>query len=382
MTSILLVIIYLSFISLGLPDGLLGSAWPAMHAEIGASSTAAGTVAMIISCGTIVSSLNADRLIHRFGAGKVTFASVALTAFALFAFSWCRSYLQLCIFALPYGLGAGAVDSALNNYVALHYKSRHMSWLHCFWGVGAAIGPYIMGYALAGGSWRSGYSTVGLLQSALTLILLFSLPLWRRADAAEQEEAHNVLSLKEAVSLPHAKALLGAFFLYCGIETSSGLWASSYLVQARGMDTVTAASWASLFYIGITAGRFVCGFITEKLGDRRMILLGNLIIAAGALVLFLPVSHITALIGLIMIGLGCAPIYPSIIHSTPDRFGKENSQSLIGVQMACAYAGSLVMPKLIGVILGAVSFAVYPVLLEAMAVLFFFVMRMAEKKNS
>lgn len=371
MLSLLLGIIYLSFISLGLPDSLLGAAWPVIHAEIGAPLSASGFVFMIIAVGTIVSSLLSDRLTRRLGAGKVTAISVAMTCAALFGFSFSRSYAMLCLWAIPYGLGAGGVDAALNNYVALHYASRHMSWLHCMWGVGATVGPAIMGAMLAAGhSWNAGYRSIGLIQLVLTAILLLSLPLWRAADGGAAESGRGgALSLREIVSLRGVKAVMLCFFCYCAVEQTVGLWASSYLVTARGVDPVTAAKCGSLFFLGITAGRAVSGFLTFKLGDREMVRLGLGIIALGILLVLLPVGNGAALAGLILIGLGCAPVYPSLIHSTPAHFGAERSQAIIGVQMASAYTGTSLMPPLFGALAARTSIRFFPLYLLVLLVL-------------
>ena len=350
MSSLLLAIIYLSFISLGLPDSLLGSAWPIMHRELGVPLSWSGIVFMIISLGTIVSSLLSDRLTRRFGPGRVTAFSVAATCAALFGFSLSRSFPLLCLWAIPYGLGAGGVDAALNNYVALHYASRHMSWLHCMWGVGASLGPSIMGAALAGGyGWNAGYRSIGFIQIVLSGILFLSLPLWKSADGGtESASGSKALSLGEIVALPGAKLIMLCFFCYCAIEQTVGLWASSYLVNARGVEPVTAARYGSIFFLGITAGRAVSGFLTLKLSDTRMIQLGEGLIILGLLLLILPLGTSLALAGLILVGLGCAPIYPSVIHSTPEHFGASRSQAIIGVQMASAYVGTSVMPPLFG----------------------------------
>ena len=353
MTHLLLAVIYLSFISLGLPDALLGSAWPTMYPQLGVPVSYAGIVSMVISVGTIVSSLQSDRLTRRFGPGRVTAASVCLTAAALWGFSISHSFWLLCLWAVPYGLGAGSVDAALNNYVALHYASRHMSWLHCMWGIGATAGPYIMGFALAGGQgWNMGYRAVALLQIALTALLVFSLPLWRGKGEPAREEGKpdRSLSLKEIFAIPGVRAIIAMFFCYCALESGAGLWAGSYLSLARGMESGTAAARAGLFYLGITVGRAVCGFITFKLGDHQMIRLGQGLILLGAAALLLPAGPGVALAGLILVGLGCAPIYPSIIHSIPGLFGAQRSQAIIGVQMASAYTGSLLMPPLFGVL--------------------------------
>ncbi len=374
MVQLLLVIIYLAFISLGLPDALLGSAWPSMYSEFGVPVSYAGIISMIIAAGTIVSSLQSDRLTRRLGTGKVTAISVAVTAAALFGFSVSQSFGMLCLWAIPYGLGAGSVDASLNNYVALHYESKHMSWLHCMWGVGATLGPYVMGYALTGGmTWNSGYRIISILQVVLTAILIFSLPLWkgRPQITAEngQEVSPKVLSLPEIMKIPGAKEVMLCFFCYCALEQTAGLWASSYLTLYKGVPAETAAGYASMFYIGITIGRALSGFITMKLNDVQMIRLGQGIIGLGVLVLLLPLGESASLTGLILIGLGCAPIYPCIIHSTPDHFGADKSQAIIGVQMACAYVGTCLMPPIFGLIANHISAALLPVYLLVILVL-------------
>ena len=368
MVTLLLAIIYLAFISLGLPDALLGAAWPSMYTEFGVPVSYAGAISMIIAFGTIVSSLQSDRLTRRFGAGKVTAASVAVTAAALFGFSVSHSFFMLCVWAIPYGLGAGSVDASLNNYVALHYASRHMSWLHCMWGVGASVGPYIMGYALTGGQgWNMGYRYIALLQVVLTAILLCSLPLWKNRPVVASDggdaASDRALSLKEIFSISGAKEVMVTFFCYCALEQTAGLWASSYLVLHHGMAAETAAKWAAWFYLGITIGRAFGGFLTMKLSDTAMIRLGQSIIVAGILfLLFLPGS-MAAFAGLILVGLGCAPIYPCIIHSTPVHFGADKSQAVIGVQMASAYVGTCLMPPVFGLIANHISIALFPVIL-------------------
>lgn len=368
MFSLLLAIIYAAFISLGLPDSLLGSAWPVMRLDFGAELSFAGVISMIIAAGTIVSSLLSERMTRRLGTALVTAISVAMTAAALFGFSLCTSPLQLCLWAIPYGLGAGAIDAALNNFVALHYSSRHMSWLHCFWGVGASISPYIMSAALLrSGSWQAGYRTVGVIQVVLTALLFFSLPLWKAADRKGDEgngEAPPLLGLRGALRISGVPLILIAFCAYCGGETTAGLWASSYLVGARGIAPEKAASFASLFYLGITFGRFLNGFVADRMGDRRMIRIGIAVMALGVVLILLPLrSDLPSLAGLVIFGLGCAPVYPSIIHSTPANFGKENSQAIIGVQMASAYVGSTFMPPLFGLIAQHLSLKLFPIYL-------------------
>jgi transporter, putative fucose permease len=390
MYSLLLAVIYLAFISLGLPDALLGSGWPTMYTQLQVPFSYAGIISMIISAGTIVSSFFSDRLTRKFGAGLVTAVSVLLTAGALFGFSVSDSFYLLCIMAIPYGLGAGAVDAALNNYVALHYSSRHMSWLHCFWGVGAAASPYIMGFCLGKGlGWSRGYFSVSMIQIVITAILFISLPLWKsRADekeggiepkGAEAEQIQTdqtkavpskALSFREILRIKGAPYILITFFAYSAMESTTGLWASSYLVQYLLMEPEKAAKFASFFYLGITVGRFLCGFVADKMGDKALIRLGSGIAGAGILLVLIPFPVTTpALLGLVIIGFGCAPVYPAIIHSTPFYFGKENSQALIGIQMACAYVGSTFMPPLLGTLAARIGIWLYPVFLLVFEVL-------------
>lgn len=361
MIQLLLAVIYLAFVSLGLPDGLLGAAWPAMYPELGVSVSLAGMISMIIALGTIVSSLMSDRLTYILGPEKVTAISVAMTAVALFGFAGSKEYGMLCLWAIPYGLGAGSVDASLNNYVALHYSSRHMSWLHCMWGLGASIGPYIMGYVLSGGGhWSAGYRYVGILQIVLTGIILLSLPLWKGRDPENTGETRKPLALKEVVAIPGAKEVMVTFFCYCALEQTAMLWGSSYLVLHRGMEEETAAFFASLFFIGITIGRGLNGFLTVKFSDTQLIRMGQCILILGICAMALPLGTLGALAGLALVGLGCAPIYPCIIHSTPAHFGAERSQALIGVQMASAYVGTCLAPPLFGLIANHITVALMP----------------------
>ena len=373
MFSLLLAIIYLSFISLGLPDSLLGSAWPAMYPQLGVPVSYSGIVFMIISVGTIISSLQSDRLTRRLGTGRVTAFSVAMTAAALLGFSVSHEFWQLCLWAVPYGLGAGSVDASLNNYVALHYESRHMSWLHCMWGVGAAAGPYIMGRVITGGgTWNGGYRCIALIQIALTAVLLLSLPLWKGRPQAENAAGAadaKSLSVREAVKISGVKNVLICFFCYCALEQTTGLWASSYLTLYKGVPAETAASYASMFFIGITAGRALNGFAAMKLNDVQMVRMGELIIACGVAVMLLPLGAGVSLAGLVIIGLGCAPVYPCLIHATPEHFGADRSQAVIGIQMACAYVGTSLMPPLFGLIAGHITVALLPVYLLVLLVL-------------
>ena len=386
MINLLLGIIYLSFISLGLPDALLGAAWPSMCVEFDVPVSYAGIISAIISAGTIISSLMSDRSTRRFGTAKVTACSVAMTALALFGFSISGSYWMLLLWAVPYGLGAGSVDASINNYVALHYASRHMSWLHCMWGVGASMGPYIMGYALTGGQgWNMGYRYIALMQMVLTAILFISIPIWekRDTDAAEEKDGNGAaLGLKEIFQIPGAKEILIAFFCYCALEGTAMLWSGTYLVRYVGMEEERAASLASMFFMGITAGRMVSGFLTYKFSDTNMIRLGQTVILIGVAVMLLPLGEFGAIVGLLLVGLGCAPIYPCVIHSTPDHFGAEKSQAIIGVQMASAYLGTLMAPPFFGLIANHISAALMPVYLGAILLLMVLMCEQLNRKSA
>jgi len=363
MINLLLALIYLAFVGLGLPDALLGTAWPVMHVDLGANISWMGVISFIISCGTIVSSLNSDRMTRKFGAGKVTAVSIALTAAALLGFSFSGKFWLMCLLAIPFGLGAGSVDAALNNYVAIHYASRHMSWLHCMWGIGASIGPYIMSYALSGAQWHNGYRYVGIIQVVISAVLFLSLPLWKGAsEVPKQNSAEPVRppSLKQIFAIPGVKGIIITFFCYCALEWTALQWASSYLVLHLRIEESAAAGFGGLFLLGMTVGRALSGFLTFKFNDTQMIRIGSGVVFSGLLAMVLPLGTTGALIGLFALGLGCAPIYPSIIHSTPVLFGAERSQAIIGVQMAAAYTGCLIAPPALGVIIQYISPSLYP----------------------
>jgi len=363
---LLLAVIYLAFISLGLPDALLGGAWPTIYQEWNVPVSWAGVVYMIISLGTVVSSLMSDRLTRALGAGRVTALSVAATAAALWGFSVSGSFWQLCLWAIPYGLGAGSVDAALNNYVALHYDSHHMSWLHCMWGVGASVGPHIMSHALTGAQgWGAGFRTVALIQTVLTALLFCSLPLWKGKKTSAEARSEKALSLRQVLAIPGVKRAIAAFFCYSAVETTVFLWAASYLVLHRGMAEAEAARLAGFFYLGMTVGRALGGFVTMRLNDRQMIRLGQAVTALGIAVLLLPLGTAVSAAGMLVLGLGCAPIYPAFIHATPTYFGAHRSQSVIGVQMAGAYVATSFMPPLFGLVAQYISPALFPVYLLA-----------------
>ena len=371
MFSLLLALIYVSFISLGLPDSLLGSAWPQMQESLGVSLSLGGVISFLITASTILSSLMSHQVIQRFGTGAVTMCSVAMTALALFGFSLSNSFFALCLWAIPYGLGAGSVDAALNNFVALHCKAKHMSWLHCFWGIGATGGPYIMGLCMSRGmGWQAGYRTISFLQIALTLILLLSLPLWKKQElplSGGETVRPQTPQWGKLLKRPGVKAALTAFFFYSALELTTGLWGSSYMVAVRGISPETSAKWISLFYLGITAGRFFSGFLTLRFSDDAMVRLGECTAIVGILLILLPLHNLFLCLGLILTGLGCAPIYPSLLHATPQRFGKSLSQSLMGTQMAISYLGSTTMPPVSGFLSEKISMGLYPILLLVFA---------------
>lgn len=342
-----------------------------MSVDLGVSSSFMGIVSMVISGGTIVSSLFSSKLINRFGTRIVTVVSVFLTALALFGFSFANEFWMLIVFAIPYGLGAGAVDAALNNYVALHYSSRHMSWLHCFWGLGAIISPFIMGYSLENLNWNSGYRIVGFIQLGIGIFLLATLPVWK-VNKKEKEEKKKSVGLLSALKIKGVLFLLIGFFAYCAAEATAMQWASTYFVEVKGATIENAAQLASLFYIGITGGRFISGFVANKLGDHKMILFGSLIAIIGVIILLLPFdSLVLASSSFVIIGLGCAPIYPSIIHATPKNFGQENSETIIGIQMASAYVGTTFISPLFGLLANLIGFSFLPLYLLAFMVLMF-----------
>jgi len=385
MVSLLLAIIYLAFISLGLPDSLLGSIWSIAHKELGVSLSYMGYITIIISSGTVLSSLFADKLNNKLSTGVVVFISILLTALGLFGFSIAKEYYMLLIFAIPYGLGAGAIDASLNNYVALHYSSRHMSWLHCFWGVGTLVGPFVMTYALTYGSgWHQGYSIISIIQFCLAFIMLMSLGIWKNVKHEKKEKKEEViqqaLTFKEKFSIKGIWFLLIGFFAYSAIETVVMGWASSFMVNSKNVDAVTAASFASFFFIGMTLGRFISGFVTNKLGDKIMIRIGYAILLLGIVLVMLPINEI-ALPGFIIIGLGCSPIYPAIIHSTPNSFESKYSQAIIGLEMAFAYIASIGMPYIFGLIADYITIDIMPIYLLFFSVISITMLEILSYKN-
>lgn len=366
MSTLLIAIIYLAFISLGLPDSLLGSAWPEMYQQMEISISSVGIVTMIMSLMTIFSSLFTGKLVNKIGTPLVVIFSTLLTIFGLIGFALTNHFWVLCLLAVPYGLGAGAIDASLNNYVALNYSSRHMSWLHCFWGVGTIISPYVMSYALTTTfGWSLGYLLIGIIQIAILIILIITLPVWKKINNKSnniENDNSKQLGVLEVFKIKGVIFVLFGFLCYCAAESTIMLWSSTYLFEIKNISEEVAASYGSLVFIGVTIGRFVSGFISNKVGDKNMIRVGIFISIIGIILMMIPSEEIyLSLIGLIIIGLGFAPIYPCIIHATPTNFGEENSQSIIGIQMAFAYTGSTFMPPLFGLIAKYINVHLLPI---------------------
>ena len=392
MTSLLLPVIYLTFVSLGLPDSLLGSAWPVMYPALGAPVAAQSALSMLSSACTIVSSLATAKLVRRWSTGRLVAASVGLTAAAILGFSACKEFWQLVALAVPYGLGAGAIDSSLNNYVAIHYGARHMSWLHCCWGIGTSVGPVAMGWALAGPmSWHGGYLVIGIAQALITAALVCSLPLWKRStgekDAGESTAGSTAggavegLGYGELLRLPGAGAVIASFGCYSALESSCGLWIASLLVLARGVGEAQAASMVALFYMGITVGRFLAGVVADRVAGPRMIRIGQCVIAVGLAALVAGGRDVAVLsVAIALIGLGCAPIYPSIVALTPSRFGEASSQGMVSLQMACAYVGSTFFPPVCALVVGAGGAALLPWLYVAVLAAMFVLAELANRR--
>lgn len=373
MATVLLVIIYIAFIGLGIPDLLFGAAWPAIYPQFDVPMSYASFVTILISGGTVISSLISARLINRFGTGKVTAVCTTLTALALLGFSISGSMVWLCLFAIPLGLGAGSIDSALNNYVALHYKATHMSFLHCFYGVGITLSPYLMSLALgAENDWQRGYRIVALIQTAIALITIFSLPLWKKIrDAAPQEESGPVRTLKfrEMAAMPTVRTVWLVFIGSCAIEYTCNTWGSTYLVDIKGMAVDEAAEVITLYYIGMTLGRFLSGVLANRLSSWKLIHIGQTVVLIAVILLLLPLPAPAAVAALFLIGLGNGPIFPNLVHLTPRNFGAEISQSVMGTQMAAASTGIMLMPPIFGLLVQGLGVGLFPYYLTAMFLL-------------
>ncbi|MCR5137131.1 MAG: MFS transporter [Oscillospiraceae bacterium] len=371
MGSLLVAVIYLIFISLGLPDSLLGSAWPKMQLAFGVPSSYAGYVSMTISFMTIISALLSPRMIRKLHTRWIVILSILLTVLGLLGFSVCRQYWMLFLFAVPYGLGAGAIDASVNHYVANHYSSSVMNFLHCFYGVGAVISPAIMAHALKVARWNEGYRWTAFVQIGILLICILSLPLWKKSEAGGEEEAQNSSGIREALTVPGVVLTLIAFFSYCAGEATCFLWTPSYFAGTRpGLSDGTIASFGSLIFGGLMLGRLISGFISNRLGDRLLIRLGIAVELAGILMIFLPSQgYRVAAVGFVVIGTGMGPIYPAIQHMAPANFGKRHSAAVIGLQMASAYIGSTFMPMVFGHLQQALGIGIMPQYLLVFALL-------------
>lgn len=368
--SILLIVIYIAFISLGLPDSLLGTAWPTMRLGLNLPLEAAGVFIMITTLSTAISSFISGHIISRLGTGRVTLISCVLTGSMLLCYSLAPSFIWLLLFTIPLGFGAGAVDTGLNNFVARHYTSRHMNWLHCFWGIGASLGPGIMTLAITQvNGWRAGYRITGMIQLFISVILLCTLSLWKIKEP-KLEHSNQTGSIREKNVL-HLKGVwlsIIAFPLYVGMESGTGVWLGSFLVEGRGIAQATAGIWISLFYASITVGRFISGFITGRFTNRQMIRAGLLVSMFGIIMFALPVKNLI-LPGIMLIGLGCAPVFPCMIHETPRRFSSSRSQVITGYQVGMAYFGGVAIIPLIGLIAGHISLETIPLCILLFAAL-------------
>lgn len=369
MATILLIVIYLAFISLGIPDSLFGAAWPAIYPQFDLPASAAGIVTVSISACTTFSSLFSAKIINKFGTAAVTVVSVFLTAGALLGYSCSSSILWFCLFAIPLGLGGGAIDAGLNNYIALHYQAVHMNFLHCFYGVGVSLSPYIMSLALRRqGSWPLGYRTAALIQGVIGVIVLISLPLWKRmaTAAGTNEAAPKTLSLRQICRLPAIKSVWLAFICTCAIECVTGIWGSTYLVNAKGMSAAEAAKWITFYYVGIAVGRFLAGVLSGRCNAQQLIRIGQCVLAGAVLLLLLPLPAAGCAIGLFLVGLGNAPMFPNLIQLTPARFGREISQSVIGSEMAFSYISIALLPPLFGLAAQWIGIKILPLFLLLM----------------
>ena len=382
MSSLLLAVIYLIFISLGLPDSLLGSGWPKMQAVFSVPSSYAGYVSMTISFMTIISALLSPRMIKHFHTKWITIVSIGLTIAGLLGFSMCSEYWMLFIFAVPYGLGAGAIDASVNHYVANNYSGSVMNFLHCFYGVGAVISPYIMALALKYARWNEGYSWTSYIQVFILFVCIISLPLWKTNGKEEEEDHSDSVGIKEALKVPAVIFTLIAFYAYCAGEATCFLWTPSYFAGTKsGLSAETIASFGSLIFGGLMLGRLISGFISNKLGDRRLIRIGIFVELLGIIMVFLPVeSYMVAATGFVVIGTGMGPVYPAIQHMAPANFGKKYSAAVIGLQMAAAYVGSTFMPMIFGLLQQKIGIAIMPTYLLIFAIINFVMLELTYSK--
>lgn len=361
-----LLVIYLTFISLGLPDSVLGTAWPVIYPEFQVSSGAAGAIAMVVAVCTVISSLQTATLVQRFGTARLVILSVLLTAVGLLGFALTQMYYFFILFAVPLGLGAGAIDTALNDYVALHFKAHHMNWLHGFWGIGATLGPMIMGAVLLNEwSWRSGYLLLDGIQLAIIVALLFSLPLWKMREEAQQvikADTPSRLSIRKTLRIPGVLYSVLSFIFYVGIEASIGLWGSSYLIAEKGISVGYAGFIVSAYYASLTVGRMISGFLTFRFSNRFILYLSEGLLLTGLAGIFLLGKNVV-IIGFLLTGLGSAAIFPTMLHETPRRFGNTNSGAVMGVQIGLAYIGTAGLPFLLGIAGEMFSMVILPLVL-------------------
>ncbi|MCF7926874.1 MAG: MFS transporter [Candidatus Izimaplasma sp.] len=363
MATLLLIIIYLAFISLGLPDSIIGVSWPLMSQEFNMSIDALGYISLVATLGTVVSSLLSGYLINRFKTKSVVLFSVFLTAIGIFGMSYSTSYYFVLLLAIPIGFGAGSIDTALNNFVALNYKAHHMNWLHSFWGLGASMGPYILSLYLVNDNWRGGIRTISLIQFSFVLVLLISLPLWHKNYFNGKTQENDFSKKIKVFKIKGVAYALFIFLIYVSLEYGVGLFGSSFLVSIRGFKVENAARLISFYYLGITIGRLISGFISIILSNVRLVFSGLIISAISIILIILNLHITTTYIAFILLGLGLAPIFPSLIHETPKFFGKENSGHVIGYQIAFAYIGGSTIPPLIGLIAAKTSLAIFPYIL-------------------
>jgi len=382
---LLLVIIYIIFMSFGLPSGLLGSAWPSMYLELDVPMANAGIAAMMVSTGTIISTLFSGKIIKRVNVGLLNVINMAIIAVSLFGISFSQSFLSLCLWSIPIGLSSGLIDSAINSFVAIHYKAKHMNWLHCFWGAGASIGPIIMSISLnRWHSWNIGYRITSLIQIAVVVLLICTLPLWRQSKSEKQnaDTTHHDLSIAKLIALPGAKETLMIFFLFGSLESILGLWGSSYLVTIHNLTPEVAASWIALHIFGVTIGRFLSGFLAIKFTNRQLLRLGGALMVIGIIILLLPLNGLAIIAALFILGLGRAPFFPCLLHETPKNFGALHSQSIVGIEMACAYIGITLMPQLFGILATKISYSILPICLGSILLIILYMIKRMYKKTA
>ena len=366
--AFLLVVIYVAFIGLGVPDSLIGSAWPAVHAELGIPVETVSFITFIISGCTVLSSMFSAKILNRIGTSKVTAFSTAMTAVALLGFSFAKSFRIMIPLAVTLGLGAGAIDSGLNNYVALHFKASHMNFLHCFYGVGVSLSPYLMSVALTDTDWRGGYRYAFYVQIAIAILLVISIPLWKKSSSDSQAEDENTssLSLLRMAKMPEVRKVWVIMLATNAIEYACGVWGSTYLVEEKGFSPEHGALGLTVYYVGMSIGRFASGLISDKVRTWKRIGIGCAILAPAIAVMLLPLHGAVTVAGLFLVGLGNGSIYPNMIHLTPHNFGKEMSQSVMGSQIAFAYIGVMLAPPAVSLLSGIFGIGIYPVLLAVL----------------